>query len=72
MFMITIEGQTVWMGLPFTLLVTLFGLIWGRKKLGQQPVLAFFFVACAVALLLYAGWGLYWSGFPEFSEAGPI
>jgi hypothetical protein len=72
LFMITNEGQTVWMSLPFCLLVTLFGLVWGRKKLGQQPVLAFFFVACLVALLVLAGWGLYWGGFPEFSEVGLI
>jgi hypothetical protein len=64
LFAITNEGNTVWLGLPFSALVTVFGLVWGRKKLSQQPVLAFFFVACVVALLIYTGWGLYWGGFP--------
>jgi hypothetical protein len=72
LFLITDEGQTVLMGLPFAFLVTLFGLVWGRKKFGQRPVLAFFFVACAIALLLYIVWGLYWGGFPEFGEVGII
>ena len=72
LFMITNEGQTVWLGLPFSFLVVLFGLIWGRKRLGRQPVLAFFFVTFLVALLFLAGWGLYWGGFPEFGEVGLI
>jgi hypothetical protein len=72
LFTITNEGQTVLIGLPFAVIVTLFGLVWGRKKLGQRPVLAFFFVACVIALLLYTVWGLYWGGFPEFSEVGII
>jgi hypothetical protein len=72
LFTITNEGRTVPIGLPFAFLVTLFGLVWGRKKFGRQPVLAFFFIACALALLLYVGWGLYWGGFPEFSEVGII
>jgi len=32
------------------------------------PVLAFFGLACLVAVLLFAGWGLAWGGFPQFSE----
>jgi hypothetical protein len=71
LFTITNEGKTVPIGLPFACLVTLFG-VWGRKKLGRQPLLAFFCIACALALLLYIGWGLYWGGFPEFSEVGII
>jgi hypothetical protein len=70
LFAITNEGRTVWMGLPFSVAVTLFGLMWGRRKLGQRPVLAFFLVSCAVASLLYLGWGLCWGGLPEFGEAG--
>jgi hypothetical protein len=62
--------QTVWMGLPFAILVTLFGLIWGGKKLGQQPVLAYFFGVCLVALHDFVGWGLSWGGFPKFSDGG--
>lgn len=70
LFAITIEGQTVWMGLPFSILLTLFGLVWGRKRLSHQPVLAFFVMSCAFAALLYIGWGLYWGGFPQFGDVG--
>ena len=70
LFAITNEGQTVWMGLPFAILITLFGLTLGRGKLAERPVLAFFLASCLVALLLYLVWGLYWGGFPEFGEAG--
>ncbi len=65
-----VEGEVVWMGLPFVLLVTFFGLVWGRRRFSQQPLFAFFFVSCLVALLFYIGWGVYWGGFPEFSEVG--
>jgi hypothetical protein len=60
------------MGFPFVILFTLITLIWGRKKLDQRPLLTFFSAACVVALLLFAGWGLYWGGFPEFSAVGLI
>ncbi len=70
LFAITVEGQTVWLGLPFTALVTIFGLVWGCRRLSRQPVLAFFLVACGFACLLYLGWGIYWGGFPEFGEVG--
>lgn len=71
-FCLFLEGQTVALGLPFALAVVLFTLIWGRKSLAQQPVLAFFFIACLSAFLLFAGWGLSWGGFPEFSDVGLI
>lgn len=67
-----VEAQTVALGLPSTALVVLFGLIWGRRRLAKQPVFAFFFISCLVALLLFVGWGLYWGGFPEFTEVGLI
>jgi len=71
-FTITVEGQTVWLGLPFAILVTLFGLVRGRQSLGQRPVLAFFTVSCLLASLFYVGWGLYWGGFPGFVDVGWI
>jgi hypothetical protein len=71
-FCIFLEGQTVVLGLPFAVIITLLTLIWGRKKLALQPVLAFFFLACLVAVLLFTGWGLYWGGFPQFSDVGLI
>lgn len=71
-FCIFIEGQTVALGLPFALIVVLFALIGGRKLLSQRHVLAFFFVTCLIALILFTGWGLYWHGFPQFSDVGLI
>ena len=71
-FCIFLEGQTVVMGLPFALIITLLTLIWGRKKLAQQPILAFFFIACLVAVVLFGGWRLYYGGFPQFSDVGLI
>jgi hypothetical protein len=67
-FCLFIEGQTVALGLPFAFILVLFAIVWGRNKLAQRPLLAFFFITCLVALLLFAGWGLYWGGFPQFSE----
>jgi uncharacterized membrane protein len=71
-FAATLEGQTAPMSLPFVLLASLVTLIWGRKKLRKQPVLAFFFASFLVATLFYTGWGLYWGGLPEFSQVGII
>ena len=71
-FCIFLEGQTVVVGLPFAMIITLLTLIWGRKKLGQQPILALFFIACLVAVVFLGGWGLYYGGFPQFSELGLI
>lgn len=68
-FCIFDEGQTVPLGLPFTFIVMLVTLIWGRKKLTGQPIYAFFAIACLVAFVLLAGWGLYWGGFPEIMDA---
>jgi hypothetical protein len=69
-FCIFLEGQTVPLGLPFAAVVVLVALIWGRKKLTNRPLLAFFFVSCLIASIFLAGWGLYWGGFPQFSEVG--
>ncbi len=71
-FAVFLEGQTVILGLPFVSIVVLFTLLWGRQRLSRQPILAFFFAACLVAFLLFAGWGLYWGGFPQFSDVGLI
>jgi hypothetical protein len=72
LFAITIEGGTIYLGLPFVLLGALSGLVWGRNRLGQQPILALFLLSCAVASLIYIGWGIYWGGFPQPSTVGII
>jgi hypothetical protein len=71
-FGLVIEGATTPMGVPFAVLATLVILIWGRKNLGQRPVLTFFLVAYLLATLLFLIWGIYWQGLPEFSEVGII
>ena len=71
-FLIVVEAGTAPLGIPFAILVTLFGLVWGRKKLRQQPLLAFFFVTYLVATIFFAGWAIYWGGLPQFSEVGII
>jgi hypothetical protein len=70
-FISVVEAGTVPVGLPFALLVTLYGLVM-RHRLREQPVSAFFFAAHLLALILLTGWGIYWRGFPQFSELGLI
>ena len=71
-FCFFLEGNTLILGLPFAVVIALLVLIWGRVKLAQQPVLAFFFVACLFASLLFAGWRLYWGSFIPIMEAIPL
>ena len=72
LFAAILEGQTTPMGLPFILVVAIIVLVWGRRKPEGHPIRLFFFAGFLVALLFFAGWGLYWGGFPEFSEVGII
>jgi len=62
------EGNTLPIGLPFAVIMTLLFFAWGRVRLTQQPILAFFFVSLLVATLLFAIWGLYWGCFPPILE----
>lgn len=71
-FTTILEGRTAPLGIPFAILVTMFTLVWGRRKLRQQPLLAFFFVAYLVATILFAAWAIYWGGLPELSQVGII
>lgn len=68
-FCFFLEGNTLMLGLPFVIVVSLLVLIRGRKKLAQQPLLAFFFVTSLVAFVLFAGWWLYWGSFLSLFEA---
>jgi hypothetical protein len=67
-FCIFLEGQTLPLGLPFALVLTLVVLIAGRRKLAGQPILGFFFVSCLLASVLFLGWGAYWRGFPQILD----
>ncbi len=66
------EGATVPMGLPFAVLAVAFILIWGRKKLKQQPLNLLFLTGYSFALLLFAIWGIWHQGFPGFFEVGLV
>lgn len=71
-FIIVIEAGTAPLGIPFSLAITIYGLIWGRDKLHTKPLVAFFVVSCCLASILFIGWGIYWKGLPQFSELGII
>lgn len=71
-FCIILEGQTVPLGLPFTVIFSIFALAIGMKKFTFRPLLAFFFISFSLAALLFIGWWLYFGGFPQFSEVGLI
>jgi hypothetical protein len=64
------EGGTVPFGLPAAVAVVIGLLVSRRKELGSHNLIGFFFWAYVVALILFAIWGAYWRGFPEFSETG--
>lgn len=71
-FIIIVEGGTTPFGVPFAVLALLFGLTRGRSMRKRQPIMNFFFMAFLVATILFAGWGVYWGGFPQFTEVGII
>lgn len=71
-FLIVVEGQTTPVGVPFAVIFSAAGLAWGRRQLRSHPLLAFFLATYLVATLLFAAWGIYWGGFPEFSQVGII
>lgn len=71
-FITVVEAATAPLAGPFAFGVVGFTLVWGRRRLRQQPILAFFFVAYLVAILCFIGWGVYWGGLPEFSQVGII
>ncbi len=72
LFVAIVEGGTAPLGVPSVVLGALLGLVWGRNKFNRRPLVLFFLVACLVAVVLFAGWGAYWHGLPEFSKVGII
>ena len=69
-FLIIVEGQTVLIGLPFAIIVTIAGLIWGRGQFRQQPLLAFFWIGYLIATVMSVAWWIYWGEFIEIFETG--
>ena len=71
-FIIGIEGGTVPLVFTFSVLATLISLIWRWGHFRERPVVTFFMIGYGLATLLFIGWWLYWSGFPQFSHLGWI
>ncbi|MCU0501267.1 MAG: hypothetical protein MUC51_05795 [Anaerolineae bacterium] len=71
-FGVIVEGGTTPLGIPFAVLVSLFGLAAGRRHWKTQPLLLFFLVSALLSLGLFAAWAIYWGGLPQFSELGII
>jgi hypothetical protein len=66
------EGGTVPLGLPAAVLIVVWLLVRKRNEIRTQNLVAFFFLAYVIALLLFAVWFARWGGFPEFSAVGLI
>lgn len=70
-FITTIEAGTALIGVPLAVVLAIIGVL-NRDKLAQRPLAAFFIVAYVIATILFAAWGIYWRGLPQFSEVGII
>jgi hypothetical protein len=70
-FAMAVEGTTVPMALPFSILAIAFITIWGRKSL-QQPLIFSYLVGYSFTLMLLAVWGIWHRGFPGFFDSGFI
>ena len=71
-FGVIVEAGTAPLGLPFAVLVGIFGLAAGRRQWKSQPLLLFFLVSSLISLMLFSVWAIYWGGLPQFSEVGLI
>ena len=71
-FLTVVEAGTAPLGVPFAIVVTIFGLIWGRNQFKRQPMTTFFVVGYSLATLLIVIWAIWQGGLPEFSEVGII
>ncbi len=67
-FLIIMEGNTAPLGVTFSVLATLFIIIWARKRLSQQPLVTFFLISYALAMLLFLIWGIMNGGLPPIMD----
>jgi hypothetical protein len=71
-FAMVIEGATVPMSQPLGILLLVVTFILGRKRFNEEPIIFMFFIAYLIATILFAVWGIWQGGFPEFTEVGII
>ena len=71
-FIIGIEGGTVWLWFPFSAITAIAVFALGWRKFKHLPVMTYFMLGYALAALIFTGWGLFWRGFPQFSHLGWI
>ena len=71
-FIIGIEGGTVAILFPFSIIAAIAALILGWGTFKKMPLLTYFVIGYALAALVFTGWGLYWGSFPQFSHLGWI
>ena len=64
------EGATVPFSFPAVSIILLGIIIWKRRYIRIDNTVSFFFAGYLVAVLFFTAWGLYWGGFPEFTEVG--
>jgi hypothetical protein len=68
-----VEGQTVFLLFPGAILILGSILLWAKKDsvaLKQNPVVLFFLVGYAIAIVFFLIWWIWHGGFPQFSEIG--
>ena len=71
-FIIGIEGGTLPLLFPFSVLSAITALILVWEKFKRLPVLTFFLVGYALAALIFTDWGIYWGSTPQFSHLDRI
>ena len=73
-FATAVEGQTVPLALPYSILFAVWGLARARSREGGNtaPVRGFYTAAALTSIVLFAIWGVWHRGFPEFSRTGFI
>ena len=71
-FVMVVEGQTTLMGVPFAVIAVICCFILWRDKTNRQPLISLFLVGYLVATILFAVWGTWQKGLPEFTDVGII
>jgi hypothetical protein len=67
-FLVIMEGGTAPLGVTYSVLAVVFILIWARKGLGRQPLVAFSLMSYALAMLLFLIWGIINGGLPQIMD----